>query len=149
VTLLIQVATTWAMTGIIWFVQLVQYPSFAQVDPTSFQAFHAHHSSAISFIMAPLMVLEALSAFAFLWAPLRVQSSWQIWLGIGLVIVIWASTILLQVPAHSRLGSGFDEDSWRLLVSSNWVRTVAWSARAGLVTYWLYETLAAGKRLGV
>jgi len=30
--MLIQVATTWAMASIIWFVQLVQYPSFAQVD---------------------------------------------------------------------------------------------------------------------
>ncbi|MDH3726502.1 MAG: hypothetical protein OER77_03140 [Myxococcales bacterium] len=149
VTLPIQVATTWAMTGIIWFAQLVRYPSFARVEPASFQAFHAHHSTSISFIVAPLMILEALSAFALLWAPLRAQSSWQIWLGIGLVIVIWASTIVLQVPAHNRLGSGFDEDSWRMLVSSNWVRTVAWSARAGLVTYWLYETLATGKRLGV
>ena len=30
--LLLQVAATWAMTGIVWFVQLVQYPSFARVD---------------------------------------------------------------------------------------------------------------------
>jgi multidrug transporter EmrE-like cation transporter len=137
------------MTGIIWFVQLVQYPSLAQVDSGSFRAFHAHHSAAVSVIVAPLMILEALSAFAFLWTPLRVQTSWQVWLGVGLIAVIWASTFLLQVPTHRRLSSGFDEDSWRLLVNSNWVRTVAWSARAGLVTYWLYETLAAGQRLGV
>jgi len=149
VTLVIQVACTWAMTGIIWFVQLVQYPSFAQVDAASFRGFHKHHSAAISVIVAPLMILEALSAFVFLWVPLRVQSSWEIWLGIALVAVVWASTFLLQIPAHSRLGSGFDEESWRMLVSSNWVRTAAWSARAGLVTYWLYQTLAVGTRLGV
>ena len=149
VTLVIQVACTWAMTGIIWFVQLVQYPSFAQVDTASFGVFHKHHSAAISVIVAPLMILEALSALAFLWAPLRVQSSWEIWLGIALVAVVWASTFLLQVPAHGRLGMGFDEASWRMLVNSNWVRTFAWSARAGLVTHWLYETLAVGERLGV
>ncbi len=147
--LLVQVATTWAMTGIIWFVQLVQYPSFAQVDVASFPAFHARHTSAISMIVAPLMMLEALSALAFLWVPLRVQTSWEIWLGIGLVAVVWASTFLLQVPAHSRLSLGFDEENWRMLVSSNWVRTLAWSARAGLVSYWLYETLAEGARLGL
>lgn len=148
-TLLVQVVTTWAMTGIIWFVQLVQYPSFAKVDADSFKAFHAHHSAAISVLVGPLMILEALSAFAFLWAPLRVQSSSQIWLGIGLILIIWASTFLLQVPAHNRLSSGFDEDSWQLLVRSNWLRTLAWSARAALVSYWLFETLELGARVGI
>lgn len=147
--LLIQIATTWAMTGIIWFVQLVQYPSFARVDSASFPEFHAHHSAAISVIVAPLMIAEALSGVAFLWTPLRVQAPWQIWLGIGLIGIIWASTFLLQVPAHSRLGSGFDESTWRMLVSTNWIRTIAWSARAVLVSYWLYETLAVGDRFGI
>ncbi|MBT8467178.1 MAG: hypothetical protein KJN97_00405 [Deltaproteobacteria bacterium] len=149
VTLLIQVATTWAMTGIIWFVQLVQYPSFANVDSASFPAFHAEHSSSISIIVAPLMIAEAISGIAFLWAPLRVQTPAQIWLGIGLIAFIWASTFLLQVPAHSQLSSGFDERTWRMLVRSNWLRTIAWSARAGLVTYWLHQTLDAGAAMGV
>ena len=137
------------MTGIIWFVQLVQYPSFAQVDPASFPSFHTHHSSAISILVGPLMFAEAITAVAFLWSPLRVQTGWQIWLGIGLLGIIWASTFLLQVPAHARLGSGFDEDAWRTLVSTNWIRTLAWSARAGLVSYWLYEMLGVGEKLGV
>ncbi|MDH3652781.1 MAG: hypothetical protein OEN21_00795 [Myxococcales bacterium] len=149
VTLLIQAATTWAMTGIIWFVQLVQYPSFAQVDSASFPAFHTHHANSISLIVAPLMIAEAISGLAFLWAPLRVQTPSQIWLGIGLIAFIWTSTFLLQVPAHSQLASGFDERSWRMLVRSNWLRTIAWSARAGLVTYWLHQTLDAGTRMGV
>ncbi|MBT8467848.1 MAG: hypothetical protein HKN10_07360 [Myxococcales bacterium] len=148
-TLLIQVAATWAMTGIIWFVQLVQYPSFAQVDAGSFAAFHAHHSKSISIIVAPLMIAEAVSAVAFLWAPLRVQTPAQIWIGIGLIAFIWASTFLLQVPAHRRLDAGFDDGTWRMLVRSNWLRTIAWSARAGLVTYWLHQTLDAGASLGV
>ena len=148
-TLLIQVATTWAMTGIIWFVQLVQYPGFARVDTASFPAFHAHHSSSISVIVAPLMIAEAISCVAFLWAPLRVQTPAQVWLGIGLVAFIWASTFFLQVPAHGQLASGFDEGTWRTLVRTNWLRTIAWSARAGLVTYWLHRTLDAATSLGV
>lgn len=139
--LLVQAAATWAMTGIIWFVQLVQYPSFAQVDAASFRSFHAFHSAAISPIVAPLMIVEAFSALAALWRPLPAQTNAQVWLGIGLVLLIWASTFLLQVPAHNRLGSGFDHETWRTLVSSNWIRTVAWSARAGLVSYWLLETI--------
>jgi hypothetical protein len=147
--LLIQVASTWAMTGIIWLVQLVQYVSFSHVGRETFQHFHTHHSRAITVIVAPLMIAEALSAVAFLWVPLRVQSSWEIWLGIGLVAIIWASTFLLQVPMHSRLARGFDQKSWRLLVRSNWVRTIAWSARAVLVSCWLHETLDLSGALGV
>ncbi|MDH4282826.1 MAG: hypothetical protein OEV36_09265 [Myxococcales bacterium] len=147
--LLIQVATTWAMTGIIWFVQLVQYPSFGEVDTASFSGFHAHHSTAITVLVAPLMILEAGSAIAFLSAPLRVQTPWQIWLGIGLVVLIWASTFLLQVPMHSRLASGFDEGAWRFLLNTNWVRTAAWSARSVLVSYWLHQFLSTAEQLGV
>ena len=139
--LLAQVASTWAMTGVIWFVQLVQYPSFARVDAASFPEFHAHHSSAISWIVGPLMIVEALSALAFIWAPLRVQAPWQVWLGVALVGVIWASTFFLQVPAHTKLGAGFDESTWSFLVQSNWLRTIAWSLRAALVSYWLYLVL--------
>lgn len=143
-TLLIQVATTWAMTGIIWFVQLVQYPSFAHVDSASFPSFHTHHSNAIAVIVAPLMVAEAISAIALLWEPVRVQTRWQVWVGIGLIAFIWASTFLLQVPAHRRLRSGFEEANWRMLVRSNWLRTTAWSARAVLVSYWLYDAHPQG-----
>ncbi|MEM7136280.1 MAG: hypothetical protein AAF500_06875 [Myxococcota bacterium] len=147
-TLLVQVATTWAMTGVIWFVQLVQYPSFARVDPASFRDFHAHHSMAISVIVAPLMVAEAVSALAFLWRPLRVQTPWQVWVGLALVAVIWGSTFFIQVPAHQRLEAGFDENAWRILVHSNWIRTIAWSARAALVSYWLVQVLRLGDGIG-
>ena len=140
--LVIQVATTWAMTGIIWLVQWVQYPSFSRVAPTSFVDFHAHHSATITFVVAPLMIGETVSAVAFLWVPLDVQTTWQIWSGIALLVVTWGSTFLVQVPLHEKLAGGFDEAAWRSLVTTNWVRTLAWSARAALVTVWLWRALS-------
>ena len=139
--LLVQIITTWCMTALIWFVQLVQYPSFSRVGADFFPAFHTLHSSRITFIVGPLMIGEAVSAVGLLWRPARVTESWEIWLGIGLVSVIWASTFLLQVAMHGRLSKGFDEQAWRFLVTSNWVRTMAWSARAALVTAWLRRAL--------
>ncbi len=147
--LIAQLVSTWAMTGIIWFVQLVQYPGFAHVDPSSFPAFHARHSDSISLIVGPLMILEAVSAVALLWRPLAFQSSGEVWLGVALVLVIWGSTFLLQVPLHTKLGSGFDETAWRTLVRSNWVRTLAWSARAALVTLWMWRALSTSSGPGV
>ena len=48
----------------------------------------------------------------------------------------------LQVPCHSRLAQGFDEPTWRRLVATNWIRTVAWSARMPLALM-----LLAGKEV--
>lgn len=140
--LLLQALSTFAMTAVIWFVQLVQYPSFARVDAAGFSDFHAFHSTRITFIVGPLMILEALSAAALVWRPERVTGPWEVWLGLGLVALIWASTALLQVPMHQRLGAGFDEASWRFLCNSNWIRTLAWSLRAVLVGVWLHRALA-------
>ncbi|MGD8825352.1 MAG: hypothetical protein PVI24_10250 [Myxococcales bacterium] len=145
--LLVQAITTWAMTALIWFVQLVQYPSFGMVGVQFFPAFHRQHSSRITFIVAPLMIAEAVSALALLWRPVTVMSLPEVWVGVGLVAVIWASTFLFQVSMHGRLSKGFDEEAWRFLVASNWVRTVAWSLRAVLVTIWLRRALQEASRL--
>ena len=40
---LAQAASTFAMTGIIWLVQLVQYPGFRRVGAAEFGEFHRHH----------------------------------------------------------------------------------------------------------
>ncbi|MEM8608853.1 MAG: hypothetical protein AAGF92_17240 [Myxococcota bacterium] len=138
--LLLQFATTWAMTGIIWFVQLVQYPSFGEVDAASFPSFHAHHSTTITPIVAPLMIVEAFTAVTLFWASEGIPR-WQLWFGLGLVVLAWASTFFLQVPLHQRLGGGFDSQAWQALVRTNWVRTFAWSARAALVSYWVARAL--------
>jgi hypothetical protein len=37
-------------------------------------------------------------------------------IGLALVVVVWLSTALLQVPRHTTLGSGFDRKAWTGLV---------------------------------
>jgi hypothetical protein len=55
-----------------------------------------------------------------------------------LVVVIWFSTFLLQVPCHTRLSQGFDAQIHAQLVSTNWIRTLAWSARAVVAMGMIY-----------
>ena len=58
-----------------------------------------------------------------------------------LVGVIWASTAFIQVPMHNVLGRGFDADAHAHLVSTNWIRTIAWSARAALLAWCIWNIL--------
>jgi len=54
----LQLGTTLPLVGLIWFVQIVAYPLFARVGADAFPAYHEAHARLITFVVAPLMVLE-------------------------------------------------------------------------------------------
>lgn len=130
----IHLASTAVMTGVIWFVQLIHYPWFHDVPADRFTAYHAKYTRAVGMIVGPAMTIEFATALALLFfsdASLRLMYA----TGLGLLIVIWLSTALLQVPCHTRLAGGYDERIHRKLVSTNWIRTAGWSARLVLLLY--------------
>lgn len=62
--------------------------------------------------------------------------------GLGLVLLVWLSTALVQMPIHARLErDGHDPDLIRRLVQTNWARTALWSARA-LISVWMLAVAA-------
>jgi hypothetical protein len=122
------------MTGVIWIIQILHYPLFNMVGRENFAAYEAAHTNLITLVVMPTMLLELiLTAMIFFAPPTSVPSSLN-WLNAVLLGVIWFSTAFLQVPQHSILSSGFDEKAYRMLVNSNWIRTVAWSAKAVIAT---------------
>lgn len=131
----LHIAATLAMFGLIWFVQVVHYPLFARVGRVGFAHFEAAHARLTSFVVVPLMVLEALTAFALV---VVLPGRTEVWWGLVLLVVIWGSTLMLQVPEHRELRRGFDRDAHHRLVRGNWVRTVAWSTRAALALALVY-----------
>ena len=60
--LLVNALATIALTGLIWFVQLVHYPLFALADNGRFARYEAEHARRTSWVVAPLMTLEAVTA---------------------------------------------------------------------------------------
>ena len=119
-------AATWALVGLIWTIQLVHYPLFAQVGRAAFESYHRRHTTQITWVVAPLMFTELLTA-----AWLVFDGHRDHWLLVSLLPLAfnWLSTWRVQIPLPSRLSTGFDAEVHERLVATNWWRTIAWSLR--------------------
>lgn len=126
----LQLASTLFLTGVVWFVQVVHYPLFAEVGAEDFPAYERVHAQLTTWVVAPVMLVEIGTAFWLLAFPSREIPRRGLWVGLVLLVGIWASTFLLQVPAHAALERGFDADTHHRLVSTNWIRTVLWTGRS-------------------
>jgi uncharacterized membrane protein len=132
---------TWYMVGLIWMVQIVHYNLFDRVGQGKFVQYEADHGRLITPIVGVPMLFEIVTAGLLAMSAPAGFPKWAAWLGIALVIAIWLSTALLQVPCHNRLMEGFDEATYRKLVNTNWIRTVFWSARGLLAGYFLLKLM--------
>jgi len=120
------------MTGIIWFVQRVQYPMFHLTDgQASSGAGHQEYTTRMGFVVMPVMLAEL---GLQLWLLLTGQQELAL-LTTGLLAVIWLSTFLLQVPCHTALNQGYDKAAHQKLVRTNWIRTLAWTARTAILIW--------------
>ncbi|MGC8882165.1 MAG: hypothetical protein ACP5UT_04975 [Bryobacteraceae bacterium] len=137
VLLVLHAAAAWFLAGLVWFVQLVHYPLMAEAARADFVRYEALHQRRTTWIVAPVMTLEAaLTAWLTAHPPADVPG-WSVLAAAVLLAGIWASTFAVQVPIHARLAAGFDARVHRRLLRSNWFRTVAWSLRAVIAAWWL------------
>lgn len=139
--LLAHAASTLYLVGLIWMVQAVHYPLFAQVGEAQAQAYARLHVARITWVVGPPMLVELATA---VWLVVRTPPglpAWAPWVGLLLLALIWLSTAALQVPEHRRLEVGFDPAAVRRLVRSNWLRTALWTARGALALFLLQRAL--------
>lgn len=123
-------AATAAMVGFIWTIQLLVYPMMASVPADAFAAYEAVHQRRVTRLLTLLAPAELATAVAVVVVASDVPS----WLTVGagaLLAAIWVSTGAFYAPLHGRLAEGFDPTLHRRLVRSNWLRTLAWTARGG------------------
>ena len=140
--LLLHAGATCFMCGLIWFVQVVHYPLFAQVGSGEFPQYQRRHMRRTSWVVAAPMCVEGATAVALLvWSPAGVPPA-GLWMGFAALVAIWASTFFLQVPHHEKLLLAFDRVAHQFLVRSNWLRTLLWSARALLLLFLIGAALS-------
>ena len=121
-----------AMAGVIAAVQLIIYPSFIEVSPERFVAFHEWYSIRIGWIVGVLMPVELIAAVLSIRVLPAGRMRWLAWLALGLVGAIWVVTALVQVPQHGRLSNGYDPDVIESLVAGNWIRFWLWQGKAAV-----------------
>lgn len=126
IPLILNVVCSGVMSGVIWIVQLVHYPLFVHVAEADWVEFHHQHTRRITWIVAPAMLGELLAS---VWLVVLLRTSLLAWLGLGLVVALFAITAFVQVPLHDRLSRGRDIVVIARLVRTNWVRTAFWSTR--------------------
>jgi hypothetical protein len=142
--LLVQAAATAYLTGLAWFVQVVHYPLLHAVPPAELPAYEARDQRRTGWVVGPPMVLELVTAVGSIrWRPPELPGAWA-WTGLTLLGLVWASTAFVQVPLHEALERQPDPGRIRLLVASNWVRTLCWTARAALLAWAMVRLIGQG-----
>lgn len=131
--LLAHAAATCALAGLVWVVQLVVYPAFLLVGPTSGWADHhrAHGTAITCVVLLPWAVQGLTCALLLVRRPAGVPPVLALLAGaLGLTTVLL--TVAVQVPLHTRLGAGYDDAVARRLLSTNRLRVAAWTAAAAV-----------------
>lgn len=131
-TFLLHYYCTVFMTGLIWTIQLVHYPSFGFVKEERYREFQHFHMRRITYIVGPLMILEVLTGALIMFK--NYQNTPYVIAAI-LLALIWLNTAFLNVPIHNQLMSKGDEGLFKKLVLSNWPRTILWTVRSLILTY--------------
>ncbi len=131
-TLQAHAAVSLALAAVLWVVQLVVYPVFRWIEPTRFVLWHEGYTGAVTWVVAPLMLLQlagVAARYCFLDSP---DPLWL--LEAACTLAAWAVTVFVSVPLHSRLQGQLPLESrlasMRRLVLTNWPRTMAWSVCA-------------------
>lgn len=127
------------LTGLIWTIQAVHYPAYHYIDLAKFASYQDYHTKWITPIVAPIMIIELLTAGLLALSAGKLYSLWTLNL-VG-VLLIWAVTFGLSVPAHTMLMQAYDYKAAQFLILTNWLRTALWSVRAiVLFGYWVLYT---------
>ncbi len=136
------------MTGLIWTIQLVHYPSFYLIDVKHNKKFHVFHQSMMGILAGPVMLIELAACLLNLTLATSIQlhaTGPEVFHFVPFILCATCllSTFFLQVPIHKKLVDDLSmrPDLIAKLVKSNWIRTICWSLKSGFEIYLLFQFL--------
>ena len=146
--LVIHLAATLFMVGLIWTIHYVHYPLFANVGESTYVSFQAEHVERIGKLLFVPWLTEGITllgilALAFLGGhkALRVPAVIN---GAAMAVVLVISGFW-SAPAHAKLADGFDKSLHDQLMTVNLIRTLAWTV-CGICAVWIVLSTWAADR---
>ncbi len=124
------------MTGVIWVIQIVHYPSFHFIEKELYTAFQKFHMNKISIIVMPIMLAELITGIMLFLD--KSSKSPFLTISIIILVLIWLITGVFFTKAHNELIAGYQELVVNQLVAMNWIRTLLWTLRLLLLTSFVY-----------
>ena len=124
------------MTGVIWVIQIVHYPSFHFIEKELYTAFQKFHMNKISIIVMPIMLAELITGIMLFLD--KSSKSPFLTISIIILVLIWLITGVFFTKAHNELIAGYQELVVNQLVAMNWIRTLLWTLRLLLLTCFVY-----------
>ena len=134
--LLIETAATLVMAGVLWTMQILNYPLLAHVGREAFTSYETAHNRRFGLVVFPGVLAALAAAIGLLATRPRQIPLWAPGCELALIVIVVVSTAVLQGRQHAALARGFDPRVLRRLVRTNWIRVAAWSA-AGVLALWM------------
>jgi hypothetical protein len=127
-------AINFGLVILIWMIQILIYPSFLYYSDDVFIKAMRAHQRKMTLIVFPLMMSELILSIyhVFNYRSLYAMVS------LFLVILIWLSTIFIQMPIHERLLINKNQSEIYALIKTNWIRTVLWSIKLLILISQIY-----------
>ncbi|HEV2237749.1 MAG TPA: hypothetical protein VGR57_13905, partial [Ktedonobacterales bacterium] len=131
---IVTLGLTLYMTGMIWSMQVLEYPLFALVGSKEFPAYHRRHNQGLPiFVILPSLAALASAVVLIFTRPARLPL-WSNVVVAAIDLGVVAITAALEAPLHAKLDrEGYSETVIRQLVRGNWIRTVLWTANGLLL----------------
>lgn len=130
------IITSLFMAGICWFVQIVHYPLFREIELKDFPKYE-RKNFVTAFVTVPTMVIEMATGLYLLYHNINLMH----FLNIGLLGIIALSTVIFQVPIHLKLSKKASPKLINKLVLTNWIRTISWTIRVVILAILLSQSL--------
>lgn len=135
---IVHLVATWFMVGLIWTIQVVHYPLFAEVGADAYVAYQRGHIERIGPLLAlPWLIEGVCTAALLLVADRRIRRLAVVGAaamgGVLLISGLWSA------PAHGELADGFDAAVHDRLMTINLVRTMLWTLRGVVAVAMLVE----------
>jgi hypothetical protein len=118
-------AINFGLVVLIWMVQILIYPSFLYYSVDIFIKAMKAHQRKMTLIVFPLMISELILS---IYSVFNYRSLYSM-VSLFLVILIWLSTIFIQMPIHERLLINKNHSEINNLIKTNWIRTILWNIK--------------------